>query len=66
MGMAGGDTIVITGTVQVSPDEPPADQLPPYLEKYREMISSPAQFAARYSVALRVHPLSIRGYLGHA
>ena len=63
---SGGDIIVITGQVQVSTDDPPADQLPSYVEKYRNFItrsfSTPEQFASVYSVALRVHPSAIRGY----
>jgi PPOX class probable F420-dependent enzyme len=40
---AGGDIIVITGQAQVSSDDPPADQLHTYVEKYRNFI------ARRYS-----------------
>src|SRR5215472_5265438 len=35
----GGDIIVITGQVQVSTDDPPAHQMPDYVEKYREYIA---------------------------
>jgi PPOX class probable F420-dependent enzyme len=63
---SGGDIIVITGQVHESPDAPPADQLPVYVEKYRDFIArsfgTPANFAAKYSVALRVHPTAIRGH----
>jgi PPOX class probable F420-dependent enzyme len=63
---SGGDIIVITGQAQVSSDDPPADQLPTYVEKYRSFIarlySTPAQFASVYSVALRIHPSTIRGH----
>jgi PPOX class probable F420-dependent enzyme len=63
---SGGDIIVITGQAQVSSDDPPADQLPVYVEKYGNFIarlySTPAQFAAVYSVALRIHPHTIRGH----
>jgi PPOX class probable F420-dependent enzyme len=63
----GGDIIVITGQVKISSDDPPADQLPTYVEKYRGFIaqlpySTPEKFASVYSVALRVHPLVIRGH----
>ena len=60
----GDDVIVFTGTGVFSADDPPADQTAPYLEKYRESIISPPKFAATFSVPLRVHPLSIRGYMG--
>lgn len=63
---SGGDIIVITGQAQVSPDTPPADQLPAYIEKYREFIArryeTPEKFASIYSVALRIHPVSLRGF----
>ena len=63
---AGGDIIVFTGHVQFSPDDPPADQMPAYVEKYRVFIGgayrTPAQFASIYSVALRMHPTAIRGH----
>lgn len=63
---SGGDIIVITGQAQVSPDTPPADQLPAYIEKYREFIArryeTPEKFAPIYSVALRIHPVSLRGF----
>jgi PPOX class probable F420-dependent enzyme len=63
---SGGDIIVITGNAQVSSDDPPADQLSAYVEKYRDFIarrySTPANFASIYSVALRIHPLTIRGH----
>ena len=62
----GGDIIVITGEAYVSTDDPPADQLPIYTEKYREFIArsfkTPEVFAAKYSVALRVRPIAIRGH----
>lgn len=62
----GGDIIVLTGSAQVDPTAPPADQLEAYLEKYRERISgigmTPASFAAAYSVALRVTPTNVRGH----
>ena len=63
---SGGDIIVITGQGQMSSADPPADQLPTYLEKYREFIArryaTPENFASIYSVALRIRPLAIRGH----
>jgi len=62
----GGDIIVITGQAQVSSDDPPADRLPIYVEKYRDFIArsyaTPEKFASIYSVALRIHPGAIRGH----
>jgi PPOX class probable F420-dependent enzyme len=63
---SGGDIIVITGQAQVSSDDPPADRLPVYVEKYRDFIArgftTPKHFASIYSVALRIRPLAIRGH----
>jgi PPOX class probable F420-dependent enzyme len=63
---SGGDIIVITGEAQVSPGDPPADQLPAYVEKYRDFIArryaTPENFASIYSVALRIRPIAIRGH----
>jgi PPOX class probable F420-dependent enzyme len=63
---SGGDIIVIIGQAQMSPDTPPANQLPAYVEKYHDFIArsfgTPENFAARYSVALRIHPTAIRGH----
>jgi PPOX class probable F420-dependent enzyme len=62
----GGDIIIFTGAARISQDDPPADQIPAYVEKYRDFIArsfgTPAAFAARYSVALRVTPTKVRGH----
>ena len=62
----GGNIIVITGEAQVSSDDPPADRLPAYVEKYSDFIATryetPENFASIYSVALRIRPISIRGH----
>jgi PPOX class probable F420-dependent enzyme len=62
----GGDIIVITGDAQIRPDEPPADQVPAFVEKYQAFITrsfvTPANFAARYSTAIRVTPTKVRGH----
>ncbi len=61
-----GECIVITGEARVSPDDPSADKLPAYVEKYRDFIAkryeTPERFASIYSVALRVHPGALRGF----
>ena len=63
---SGGNIIVIIGQAQVSPDDPPADRLPTYVEKYHDFIarsySTPERFASIYSVALRIRPIAIRGH----
>jgi len=61
----GSGIIVFTGHARISPSEVPADQHPSYMAKYRHwmtgMFGSPEQFAARYSVALRISPVKVRG-----
>ena len=63
---SGGDIIVITGEARVSEVDPPADQLPNYVEKYRDFIArrydTPKNFAANYPVALRIRPFAVRGH----
>ncbi|MFL5626501.1 MAG: pyridoxamine 5'-phosphate oxidase family protein, partial [Ktedonobacteraceae bacterium] len=63
---SGGDIIVITGHAQERTDHPPADRMPTYVEKYRDFIArrynTPENFASIYSVALRIHPIAIRGH----
>jgi len=62
----GGDIIVITGEARLSPNDPRADQLPVYVEKYRDFIvrgfGTPEHFAELYPVALRIRPFAIRGH----
>jgi PPOX class probable F420-dependent enzyme len=60
----GGDIIVIAGETRISHDDPPADQLAAYTEKYKDLIArhfgTPANFAAEYSTPLRITPLKVR------
>ncbi len=62
----GGDIVVFTGEAQIDPQAPPADQMPAYVAKYQPGFArirmTPAEFAANYSVALRVTPLKLRGH----
>lgn len=62
----GGDIIVLIGDARVDTEVLPADQVPAYVEKYAwgfERIGmTAAQFAATYSVALRVTPVHLRGH----
>jgi len=57
--------ITFTGHAEINADEPPAHQHPLYLAKYRHWMTckfgSPEQFAADFSVALRVSPLKVFG-----
>jgi PPOX class probable F420-dependent enzyme len=62
----GGDIVVVLGEAAVAPDEPPAHEVPVYVEKYRPRLEynrwSPEAFSADYSVALRVRITRIRGH----
>jgi PPOX class probable F420-dependent enzyme len=62
----GGDIVVLTGEAWVEEDAPPADQVPAYVEKYREGFArlrmSPREFADSYSVPVRVRPTGLRGH----
>jgi PPOX class probable F420-dependent enzyme len=62
----GGDIVIITGQAHISPNEPPADQNPAYVAKYHDRIArsfgTPANFAAQYSVAIRITPSRVHGY----
>lgn len=62
----GGDIVVFTGQAEIDPAAPPADQVPTYVAKYQPGFArigmTPAEFAASYSVALRVAPLKLRGH----
>jgi PPOX class probable F420-dependent enzyme len=62
----GGDIVVCLGQVSLS-DDPPADEISDYVEKYRSLIVdrnrwTPASFAADYSVPLRITISRIRGH----
>jgi PPOX class probable F420-dependent enzyme len=61
----GGDIVIVFGTAAIS-DDPPADAVPSYVERYRDRMArngwSPADFAARYSVPLRIEPTRLRGW----
>jgi PPOX class probable F420-dependent enzyme len=61
----GGDLVVVTGEARMTSGEPPADQVPEYVEKYRERIAqsfgTPEEFARRYPVTLRITPTKMRG-----
>jgi len=61
----GGDIVVVGGEASLSED-PPADQVPTYVEKYEELIErngwTPHTFAADYSVPIRITFGSLRGH----
>ena len=61
----GGDIVVATGTAALS-DDPPAHEVPEYVEKYAPLIArngwTPESFAADYSVPIRISLRRIRGF----
>lgn len=62
----GGDIVVFSGQAELDLLAPPADQVAAYVAKYQPGFArirmTPAEFAASYSVALRVTPLKLRGH----
>lgn len=62
----GGDIVVITGEASITTGEPPVDQVPAYVDKYKDLISrmnyDPATFAKGYSVTMRITPTKVRGF----
>ena len=65
-GKAEQDIIVFTGTAEIDASLPPAHEIPAYLEKYKTGIEgfgmSPEEFSQKYSVAIRVKEVSVRGW----
>jgi PPOX class probable F420-dependent enzyme len=61
----GGDIVVLSGTAQVDPDAPAADANPAHLAKYAAQIErfgmTPASFAARFSVPVRIRLTRLDG-----
>lgn len=61
----GGDVVVLAGTAQVDPGAPAADAFPAWLEKYAAQIAefgmTPASYAARFSVAIRIRLTRLDG-----
>ncbi|HUH96032.1 MAG TPA: TIGR03667 family PPOX class F420-dependent oxidoreductase [Anaerolineales bacterium] len=59
------DVIVFAGTAIIDSTLPPAHQIPAYLKKYRTGIKdlgmSLEEFGEKYSVAIRVQSISVRG-----
>ena len=56
----GGDVVRLEGTATIDEDALPANEVAPYVEKYRESIArigfDPEGFTRSYSVAVRVTP----------
>jgi PPOX class probable F420-dependent enzyme len=62
----GGDVVILSGEAHVVTDGPPANQVPAYLEKYRQGMArigmTPEMFARTYSTALRITPTRVHGH----
>ncbi|MFP4345234.1 MAG: TIGR03667 family PPOX class F420-dependent oxidoreductase [Anaerolineales bacterium] len=62
----GGDIVVFLGEAEIREDLPPANELAPYTEKYADDMQglgmTPEEFAASYSVPIRVTPTKVRGH----
>lgn len=61
----GGDIVVLSGIAQIDPDAPAADAVPAWLEKYAQLIQqfgmTPASYAARFSVPVRIRLTRLDG-----
>jgi PPOX class probable F420-dependent enzyme len=61
----GGDLVILHGTARVS-DDPPADDVTSYVDKYEARMArngwTPSDFAAMYSVPLRIDLTRLRGW----
>src|SRR3954471_1797632 len=62
----GGDIVVLTGEAREAPEQAPAHQVPAYAAKYawgfERLGLSAEQFAARYSVPVRIAVSRLRGH----
>jgi hypothetical protein len=62
----GGDIVVITGTAELSEDEPPPHRHAAYVAKYgrrmQRVSGTLEEFSREYPVPLRVRSLRVRGF----
>jgi PPOX class probable F420-dependent enzyme len=62
----GGNIVVFTGEATLPEGEPPPQEHPEYLEKYRAGMGrigmTPEQFASGYPLVVRVRPTRLRGF----
>jgi PPOX class probable F420-dependent enzyme len=63
---SGGDIVILSGIASVEPDDAPAYRLPEFVAKYawgfEQLRISPEQFAARYSMPVRIRLTKVRGH----
>jgi PPOX class probable F420-dependent enzyme len=62
----GGNIVVVSGEAELAADQPPADRVPGFVEKYdwgfRRLGRTAEEFARDYSVAIRVRATGLRGH----
>ena len=62
----GEHVAVLLGDAAMDPGAPPAHKVPAYLKKYRKGIrdleKTPEAMASKYSAAIRIKPVSLRGW----
>ena len=60
------DIVIVTGEARIAPEEPPAEQVPAYVEKYRDRMArlgmTPAEYSRTYTVPIRVRHVSLWGH----
>jgi PPOX class probable F420-dependent enzyme len=63
---SGGDIVILSGVASVEPDDAPAHKLSEYVAKYgwgfERLRITPEQFAARYSMPVRIRLTKVRGH----
>jgi PPOX class probable F420-dependent enzyme len=63
---SGGDIVILSGVASVEPDDAGADRLPDFVRKYQwgfdRLRITPAQFAERYSMPVRIRLTKVRGH----
>ncbi len=61
-----GDIIVFLGEAQIDEQIPPVNTIQAFVEKYQNGLErinlTPNQFAKKYSVPIRVVPITVRGH----
>ena len=62
----GGDIVVVAGRAELTTGEPASHEVPQYVAKYGERMTtvagSPEGFSLAYPVPMRIHPLKVRGH----
>lgn len=62
----GGNVVVVSGEAEVPTDQPPADQVAEFVEKYdwgfKQIGRTAREFADEYSVPIHVRALGLRGH----